>query len=55
MKESHQIGCQLGSNWDIVSGNGKIDNACFAGCSLGATRNESLAEFSLGIFWPGAM
>ena len=44
VKGSHQIGCQLDSNWDIVSGNGKIDNVCFVGCSLGTTRNESLSE-----------
>ncbi|KAL6336906.1 hypothetical protein AAG906_036220 [Vitis piasezkii] len=25
-------------------GNGKIDNVCFVGCSLGTTRNESLSE-----------
>uniref|UniRef100_F6HLN0 PAX-interacting protein 1 n=1 Tax=Vitis vinifera TaxID=29760 RepID=F6HLN0_VITVI len=46
VKGSHQIGCQLDSNWDIVSGNGKIDNVCFVGCSLGTTRNESLSELS---------
>ena len=46
VKGSHQIGCQLDCNWDIVSGNGKIDDACFVGCSLDTTRNESLAEVS---------
>lgn len=47
VKGSHQICYQLDSNWDIVSGNGKIDNACFGGCPLDTTTNESLAEFSL--------
>lgn len=48
VKGSHQIFCPLDSSWDCVSGNGKIDDASFVGCSLGATGNRSLTEVPPG-------
>ena len=55
VKRSHQIGCQLDSNKDIVSGNGEIDDACFVGCSWALIEMNLWLKFPLVIFWAVAM